>query len=240
MADAKVRLYVEHRLGAGQSIPLTPPQAHHPKQVMRLGEGDALLVFDGRSGEFRARVAQAGRSGGRLVCEARTAPLALPPDLWLAFAPIRKERTAYIVEKATEMGVRRILPVRTEFTSHRLPRPEKLRAHAIEAAEQCGGTFLPELAPEQPLAALLERLPADRHLMFCDEALAGQGRGLEGAPAGPWLILIGPVGGFSPAERARIAAMPRARAVSLGPRILRADTAAVAAMALWQTRLGDW
>ncbi len=240
MADAKVRLYVEHPLGQGQSVPLTRPQAHYLFNVMRLRQGDALLLFDGRRGEYLARVEETGKHGGTLMCERRSRPLSLPPDLWLIFAPIRKERTAFIVEKACEMGARRILPVRTEFTSHRAPRPEKLRAHAIEAAEQCGGTFVPEVAPEQPLAAALDQLPPERRLMFCDEALAGQGRALQGAEPGPWAILVGPVGGFSPAERARIATLPQAHAVSLGPRILRADTAAVAAMALWQAQLGDW
>ena len=239
-ASAKLRLYVEHPLTEGQPVPLTPAQAHYLFGVMRRGEGDAVALFNGRDGEWRAQVVDADRRGGRLQVGAQTRPLMLPPDLWLCFAPIKKARTDFIVEKAAEMGARRILPVRTELTNAERIRQDRLQAHAIEAAEQCGGTFVPEVAELQKLDHLLTRWPAERRLMVCDEAQAGAGRTLPQAAPGPWAILIGPEGGFSRPERARLAALPFAHVVSLGQRILRADTAAVAAMTLWQRALGDW
>jgi 16S rRNA (uracil1498-N3)-methyltransferase len=173
------------------------------------------------------------------VVGARTAPLRMPPDLWLVFAPIKKARTDFIVDKAAEMGAARIVPVQTDFTNSERVRRDRLQAHAVEAAEQCGGTFVPPVDDLRPLSRLLDDWPEDRRLMFCDEALAGPVSDLPAAP-GPWAILIGPEGGFSPAERARLVNHPAAYPVSLGPRILRADTAAVAALALWQASLGDW
>jgi 16S rRNA (uracil1498-N3)-methyltransferase len=207
---------------------------------MRLGTGDALLVFDGISGEYLARVADAGKRAGTLKLGTHTRPLQPPPDLWFLFAPIKKARTDFIVEKAAEMGAARICPVQTDFTNAERIRRDRLQAHAVEAAEQCGGTFVPEVADLERLSAVLEVWPEDRRLMFCDETRAGARLGLDGTEPGPWAILIGPEGGFSVEERDRLAAMPQARAVSLGPRILRADTAAVAALTLWQSQLGDW
>ncbi|TDK43776.1 16S rRNA (uracil(1498)-N(3))-methyltransferase [Antarcticimicrobium luteum] len=237
---AKVRLYVEHPLGAGQSVPLTREQAHYLFGVMRLGAGDAVALFNGRDGEWLAEVAEAGKRGGTLACAEQSKPLQMPPDLWLLFAPIKKARTDFIVEKAAEMGAAKIIPVQTDFTNSERIRQDRLQAHAIEAAEQCGGTYVPEVTDLQKLDRLLANWPEDRHLMFCDEAEAGATGGLTGAAPGPWAILIGPEGGFSEAERSRLTALPQARVVALGPRILRADTAAVAAMTLWQQALGDW
>ncbi|MFV0332538.1 MAG: 16S rRNA (uracil(1498)-N(3))-methyltransferase [Tropicimonas sp.] len=236
---AKLRLFVEQSLAPGQSVSLTREQAHYLFGVMRLAEGAEILVFDGQNGEFAARIAEAGKRGGRLDIGARTRPLQAPPDLWLLFAPIKKARTDFIVEKAAEMGAARILPVQTEFTNSERIRRERLQAHAVEAAEQCGGTFIPEVCDLERLDRLLADWPAERRLMFCDEALVGARAALSGPPA-PWAILIGPEGGFSGSERARLHAMEQAVAVSLGPRILRADTAVVAALALWQSLLGDW
>ncbi|SNS14917.1 16S rRNA (uracil(1498)-N(3))-methyltransferase [Tropicimonas sediminicola] len=236
---AKVRLYVEQSLRQGEGVSLTREQAHYLFGVMRLGVGDEVLLFDGRSGEFRAEVGEAGKRGGTLLCAEQTRPLQTPPDLWLMFAPIKKARTDFIVEKAAEMGAARICPVQTEFTNSERIRRDRLQAHAVEAAEQCGGTFVPEVAELARLDRVLADWPEERRLMFCDETLVGAGEALAGAP-GPWAILIGPEGGFSESERVRLRAMPQAVAVSLGPRILRADTAAVAAMTLWQSHLGDW
>ena len=237
---AKIRLFVDAPLGEGQSVPLTRAQAHYLFTVMRLSPGDHVALFNGRDGEWLAEVVDAGRKTGRLRCLGRSAPLLPPPDLWFLFAPIRKERTDFIVEKATEMGAARILPVSTDHTLARSLRRDRLQAHAVEAAEQCGGTYVPPVDDLQPLARVLDDWPADRRLMFCDEALAGARQGLAGQPPGPWAILIGPVGGFSDRERQRLRAMEQAVPVSLGPRILRADTAAVAALTLWQLTLGDW
>ncbi|MEY8840383.1 16S rRNA (uracil(1498)-N(3))-methyltransferase [Cribrihabitans sp. XS_ASV171] len=252
--NAKIRLFVDHPLGPGQSIALTRDQAHYLFGVMRLTEGAPVALFNGRDGEWLSHVAEAGKRGGVLECAERTRPLQMPPDLWLLFAPIKKARTDFIVEKAAEMGAARILPVQTEFTNSERIRQDRLQAHAVEAAEQCGGTYVPEVAELQKLSHLLDRWPADRRLMFCDEAQAEGSSALsglfaaadasedarEGGSSSPWAILIGPEGGFSEAERARLSAMPQAHVVSLGPRILRADTAAVAAMTLWQTAMGDW
>ena len=239
MSEAKVRLFVEQPLGEGQSVALTREQAHYLFSVMRLNEGDAVALFNGEDGEWRAEVADAGKRGGTLVCSGQTAPQGAPPDLWLLFAPIKKARTDFIVEKAVEMGAARICPVQTEFTNSERIRRDRLQAHAVEAAEQCGITYVPEVAELERLDRVFSGWPAGRRLMFCDEALAGQGGGLPDTP-GPWAILIGPEGGFSEAERARLASRDFAHAVALGPRILRADTAAVAALTLWQARLGDW
>ncbi|MCG7621926.1 16S rRNA (uracil(1498)-N(3))-methyltransferase [Epibacterium sp. Ofav1-8] len=242
--NAKVRLYVDHPLGAGQTVPLDRDQAHYLFGVMRLAVGARVALFNGRDGEWQAEVVEAGKRGGVLTCAEQSRPLQLPPDLWLIFAPIKKARTDFIVEKAAEMGAARILPVGTEFTNSERIRQDRLQAHAVEAAEQCGGTYVPEVTALQKLSALLDQWPAERQLMFCDEAKVGQQLFLDSAAgdaaAGPWAILIGPEGGFSDAERTRLHAMPQAHVVSLGPRILRADTAAVAAMTLWQHTLGDW
>ena len=241
MTAPRIRLHVEHPLGEGQTLSLSRAQAHYLFGVMRQGAGCAVAVFNGRDGEWQATVTEAGKRGGTLTCETRTAPQRDPPDLWLIFAPIKKARTDFIVEKAAEMGAARILPVQTDFTNSERIRQDRLQAHAVEAAEQCGGTYVPEVTGLHRLDRLLSDWPAERHLMFCDEALAGGSCALPRALGGaPWAILIGPEGGFSSPERARLAALPAAHPVALGPRILRADTAAVAALALWQHALGDW
>ena len=237
---AKIRLYVDHPLGQGQTVPLDRDQAHYLFGVMRLAVGAQVLLFNGYDGEWIAEIAEAGKRGGSLVVQSQTRPLQMPPDLWLLFAPIKKARTDFIVEKATEMGAARILPVQTDFTNSERIRQDRLQAHAVEAAEQCGGTYVPEVTVLQKLDRLLAEWPQDRHLMFCDEAEVGAGKTLSRAGHGPWAILIGPEGGFSGPERTRLAALPNSHIVSLGPRILRADTAAVAALTVWQTALGDW
>ncbi|MDT8857123.1 16S rRNA (uracil(1498)-N(3))-methyltransferase [Paracoccaceae bacterium Fryx2] len=241
MADAKIRLYVDQPLGSGQAVPLTPDQAHYLFAVMRLARGAPVLLFNGRDGEWRAAVAEAGKRGGVLVCEAQSRPLQMPPDLWLLFAPIRKARTDFIVEKAAELGAARIIPVQTRFTNADRIRQDRLQAHAVEAAEQCGGTFVPEVCDLTALDRLLADWPADRRILWCNEHLAGVREALpRGGEPGPWAILIGPEGGFSEGEQALLAGMPQVVQASLGPRILRADTAAVAALTLWQATLGDW
>ncbi|SDE24629.1 16S rRNA (uracil(1498)-N(3))-methyltransferase [Ruegeria marina] len=239
--SAKIRLYVDHPLAPGQPVAVSREQAHYLFGVMRLDAGAPVALFNGRDGEWCAHVTEAGKRGGTLVCETQTRPLQMPPDLWLLFAPIKKARTDFIVEKAAEMGAARILPVQTDFTNSERIRQDRLQAHAVEAAEQCGGTFVPEVADLQKLSRLLDTWPADRQLMFCDEAEAGSALRLAtGGRGKPWAILIGPEGGFSETERKRLHAMEQAHVVSLGPRILRADTAAVAALTLWQQALGDW
>ncbi|MDQ1848856.1 16S rRNA (uracil(1498)-N(3))-methyltransferase [Gemmobacter fulvus] len=241
MTDAKIRLYVDQPLGPGQSVPLTADQAHYLFAVMRLGKGAAVALFNGRDGEWRAEVIEAGKRGGILLCTAQMRPLQLPPDLWLLFAPIKKARTDFIVEKATEMGAARIQPVQTQHTNSERIRQDRLQAHAVEAAEQCGSTFVPAVAELISLDRLLTAWPAERRILWCNESLLGAREALlrEGT-RGPWAILVGPEGGFSEREKTRLAQMPQVTPVSLGPRILRADTAAVAALTLWQAVLGDW
>jgi len=241
LTDRRHPGYVEHPLGEGQSIALARDQAHYLFSVMRLAVGDLVAVFNGSDGEWEAEVASAGKRDGTLRCRVQSAAQRNPPDLWLLFAPIKKARTDFIVEKAAEMGAARILPVQTEFTNSERIRQDRLQAHAVEAAEQCGGTFVPEVADLQRLDRVLDSWPEGRQLMFCNEAEVGSALRLAAQEKGlPWAILIGPEGGFSERERARLTALPFAHVVSLGPRILRADTAAVAALTMWQQAQGDW
>lgn len=240
MAMAKIRLCVDHALGAGQSLPLTEAQAHYLFGVMREGVGARILVFNGRDGEWLAEVTEAGKRKGRLICIERTRAQSTPTGLWLLFAPVKKARTDFIVEKAVELGVSRLVPVSTEFTNSERLRRDKAEAHMREAAEQCGALCLPEVDEVTPLSRLLAGWDPARRILWADEARAGAGVTIAGLGPGPWSILIGPEGGFSDEERARLAALPFVVPVSLGPRILRAETAAVAAITLWQAHLGDW
>ena len=237
---ARVRLHLDQPLAPGQPLTLDRDQANYLFAVMRLAVGDGVLVFNGRDGEWLARVTEAGKRGGALVADHQTRPLQPPPDLWLVFAPLKKARTDYAVEKAVELGVSRILPVQTDFTNADRIRQDRLQAHAVEAAEQCGATFVPLVEDLRPLPRLLADWPSGRRLMWCDETALGAASSLAGLPRGPWAVLIGPEGGFSPAEQARLRALPFVHPVSLGPRILRAETAAVASLVLWQAALGDW
>ena len=240
----KVRLYLEQPLAQGQQVELSQEHTHYLGTVLRLKTGQDVAVFNGSQGEWRARIVDLGKKRAALAVMDQTQPQRDPPDLWLLFAPIKKARTDFIVEKAVELGVRCLQPVQTQFTNSERIRRDRLQAHAVEAAEQCGGTFLPQVAELVPLGRLLDAWPADRTLWWADEGLAVQAKPLALDEPAPGIaksaILIGPEGGFSNQERARIGALPFARAMRLGPRILRADTAAVSAITLWQTRYGDW
>lgn len=238
----KVRLFVQADLAGGATVAPERAQAHYLFSVMRLTVGDAVALFNGRDGEWRAEVTDANRKGGALICRERLRAQETPPDLWLVFAPLKKQRTDFVAEKAAEMGCARLVPVFTEFTNAERVNAERLRAHGVEAAEQCGFLTVPEVAEPQKLSALLDGWDATRRLLFCDEArdAAPAAQALAEARPGPWAVLIGPEGGFSEAERARLRSAPFTAPVSLGPRVLRADTAAVAAMTLWQAALGDW
>lgn len=241
MDRAKIRLYVEQPLGPAQTVRLGRDQAHYLFGVMRQAVGAQVALFNGTDGEWLAEVAEAGKKAGTLCCTRQTCAQRLPPDLWLMFAPIKKARTDFIVEKAAELGAARICPVQTDFTNSERIRRDRLQAHAIEAAEQCGGTYVPPVDDLAKLPALLDSWTPERRILFCDEGLAEAGpTPLSDVAPGPWAILIGPEGGFSQAERDRLADLPHAHAMRLGPRILRADTAAVAALTLWQRALGDW
>ncbi len=238
----KIRLHVEGALGAGQEVLLPRDQTHYLAHVLRRRPGSRVGLFNGRDGEWRAEMVEIGRAGARLRILERIAPQGAPPDLWLLFAPVKKTRTDFIVEKAVELGAARVLPVRTRFTNTERLKSERLRARAVEAAEQCGASWVPEIAELAPLGALLAAWPAERQIFLADERLAGSGAPVfpPEATAGPAAVLVGPEGGFSDEERARLHALPAVRPLNLGPRILRAETAAVAALALWQARFGDW
>lgn len=237
----KIRLYCAAKLGQGQSVSLSRDQAHYLFNVMRKSVGDVISVFNGTDGEWAAEVVEAGKRKGVLVCQLQTQPQQNPPDLWLLFAPIKKARTDFIVEKATELGVARILPVQTDHTNSDRIRQDRLQAHAVEAAEQCGGTFIPPVESLQKLMPLLENWPADRSLIHCDESMAAEnGSAFSGNSLEKVAILIGPEGGFSSRELGLVNRMDSVIKARLGPRILRADTAAVAAISLWQNEYGDW
>lgn len=237
---AKIRLFIDHPLAEGQGIALNADQAHYLSSVMRQGPGDEILVFNGRDGEWLVRIERLAKRNGDLTPLRQSAPQLDPPDLWLVFAPIKKARTDFIVEKAAEMGAARILPVQTDHTNSERIRQDRLQAHAVEAAEQCGGTFVPEVAELTPLSRLLDGWDATRRILWADEALAGPAQVLSGLQPGAWAILIGPEGGWSESERRRLSGMDCVTRIALGPRILRADTAAVASLTLWQAALGDW
>jgi 16S rRNA (uracil1498-N3)-methyltransferase len=230
------RLFVDAPLSEGLALALEGPQAHYLAVVMRLGPGDRVKLFDDRTGEWLAELNEAGRKRVSLNVGARLREREEVPDLWLLFAPIKRGRIDWLVEKATELGVARLVPIVTRRTIVDRLNLDRLRAHAIEAAEHCERTALPELAEPRKLDAILRDWPEGRILYFADEA---GGERLAPLP-GPAAILTGPEGGFTEEERATIRALPFARPVSLGPRILRADTAALAAISLWMAAAGDW
>jgi 16S rRNA (uracil1498-N3)-methyltransferase len=232
------RLFVETPLTAAVRVELAAPQANYLGNVMRLKEGDRLLVFDGASGEWLAEVAEAARKRMTLAVIEPTRPQEDVPDLWLAFAPVKKGRVDWLVEKAVELGVARLLPVVTQRTIVDKLNLERMRAHIIEAAEQCGRTALAEIENPIKLEALLKSRNQARTLYFADET-GGEPAATAFEP-GPALILTGPEGGFTPDEAALVRAAPNSTAISLGPRILRAETAALAAVAAWMAAAGDW
>jgi 16S rRNA (uracil1498-N3)-methyltransferase len=237
-----IRLFISHDLGPGAELALDHGQSHYLASVMRQGVGDEVALFNGRDGEWRAAITVVTKRAVGLRAEALTRPQAVGPDLDLIIALVKRSRLETIVEKAAELGARRVRPVVTERTNADRARVERLCAIATEAAEQTGRLDVPQIAEPQKLAALLKAWDPDRRLLFCDEA--GDAKpvldALKGQPAGPWAILIGPEGGFSPKERETLRALPYATPASLGPRILRADTAAISALTLWQAAIGDW
>ncbi|MDB5418325.1 MAG: hypothetical protein JWP50_1744 [Phenylobacterium sp.] len=237
-----IRLFIRNDLAAGADVALDEAQSRYLAAVMRLAVGDELLAFNGRDGEWRATVASLGKRAVTLQAQARTRPQARGPDLDLVVALVKRGRLETIVEKAAELGAARVRLVVTERTNADHTRVDRLQAIATEAAEQTGRLDVPEVLQPLKLERLIADWPAGRRLLFCDEA--GDAKpaleALQGQPAGPWGVLIGPEGGFSAAERARLRALPYAVAATLGPRILRADTAAISALTLWQAALGDW
>jgi 16S rRNA (uracil1498-N3)-methyltransferase len=236
------RLFLEAPLAAGERVACTPEQANYLLNVLRLGRNDEVLVFNGRDGEWRARLADVGKRRCALECVQLTRAQTKAPDLHYLFAPLKHARLDYMVQKATEMGASRLQPVLTRHTIAARVNGERMRANVIEAAEQCGILNVPEVAAPERLETLLHNWDERRALVFCDEAaeianpLAALGR-LEGRPIA---VLVGPEGGFEASEQSALRAKPFAVPISLGPRIMRADTAAVAALALINAATGDW
>lgn len=232
------RLYVPEPLAAAAILVLDGAPANYLANVMRLGPGDQVKLFDDHTGEWLAEIAEAGKRRVTLRTIQHLRPREPVPDLWLLFAPLKRGRIDMLVEKATELGVAKLVPVVTARSVVDRIKHDRLFAHMVEAAEQCERTALPELAGAVKLDALLAAWPAERKLLFADET--GGGPLLAVAAPGPAAILIGPEGGFTDAERLAIRANPAAQPISLGPRILRAETAAIAATALWMAAAGDW
>ncbi|PHS29108.1 MAG: 16S rRNA (uracil(1498)-N(3))-methyltransferase [Robiginitomaculum sp.] len=249
------RLFIDQPLAEDQEIKLDREASHYVVNVMRRRVGDPLRLFDGQSGEWLARLTQVGRKAVQVRTETQSRAFAMVPDLTLLFAPVKKSRSEFIVEKATELGVRTLQSVQTRRTIAKPLRDERLALIVREAAEQTERLDLPKILASAPLKEVLQNWDAERVLIFCDEAGedADQPWGGEHGRALPMLeslqrdppgqkaaILIGPEGGFTPEERASLRACAFVRPVTLGPRILRADTAAVAALSLWQAVGGDW
>ncbi len=233
------RLFVAPPLTAGLRV-IDGAQAHYLGSVMRLKPGDPVKLFDGASGEWLAIARDVGRKTLTVELTEQLRPTETVPDLWLCAAPLKKGRIDWVAEKACELGVARLVPVLTARTIVDRLNGERLHAHMIEAAEQCGRTAVPELAEPVKLAALLRNWPVERALFFADETGGMPAAAAMAARPGPAAILIGPEGGFTPEERDAIRGLPQAIGIGLGPRILRADTAAAAAVTLWMASAGGW
>lgn len=242
MRANSIRLFVDHTPDAGGEIACTRGQANYLMNVMRLQSGAELLIFDGRTGEWRAELVVQGRARCALQPLQRVREQAAGPDVEYLFAPLKRARLDYMVQKATELGVAALQPVLTQHTAVARVNSERMRANVIEAAEQCGVLRIPDVRAPAPLDALLRDWDAERPIIYCDEdaPIASPLEALQRTEPGPLAVLIGPEGGFDEAERNRLRSLPFVTPVSLGPRVMRADTAAVAALALVNAVLGDW
>ena len=240
------RLYVTSPLATDGLLTLSPEQSHYLVNVMRAAIGDAVALFNGRDGEWTATIADVKKKAVALIITTQTMEQKPEPDLTLVFAPIKKARIDFMAQKATELGIRHMQPIITHRTNVERVKTERLHANAIEAAEQCERLTIPTVSEPIKLDKLLNNWPTDRMIMFCDEDLTGKSAFTaltelsETQKKQPWAIVIGPEGGFDDRERVAIKALPNTVVVSLGPRVLRADTAAMAAISLWQSALGDW
>jgi 16S rRNA (uracil1498-N3)-methyltransferase len=243
-AGRTARLFVDADLCAGREVRLADERVHYLRDVLRLAPGAAVDLFNGQDGEWRAALAAVGKKQATLTVDRQLRPQAAGPDLWLVFAPIKRARIDSVVEKATELGVSALLPVVTQHVAVERVNTKRLRAIAVEAAEQCERLSVPEVREPVTLGKLSAAWPAERRLLLCAEA--GEARPIAEAlqsyvneDAAPWAILIGPEGGFARSELDALVKLPFVMPVGLGPRILRADTAALAALACWQAILGD-
>jgi 16S rRNA (uracil1498-N3)-methyltransferase len=243
--EARVRLYVSAELDAGAVVGLTSEQAHYLQHVLRRKAGDALLLFNGRDGEWTARIEGMGRGWCSVEVEGLRRAQGLVPDLWLVFAPIKRARLDFLAEKATELGVAALWPMFTRRTVVARVNVERLRANAVEAAEQCERLSVPDVFQPADFDDVLARWPGERRILVLDEtgeappvAAALDAYGAE--PALPWAVMVGPEGGFERSELDALRQLSFVTPAALGPRVLRADTAAIAALACWQALLGDW
>lgn len=234
------RLFVPGPLAEGAPLTITGQQAHYLGKVMRVGEGDAVILCDDMTGEWVARVSAISKRDLALTAETRLRPREDVPDFMLCAALLKKPHFDMVLEKASELGVRCVQPVVTRRCVADKLNPERAMTIVTEAAEQCARTALPELAEPIKLEALLRDWPQDRTLFFADETGGAPAASAFAAHSGPAALLVGPEGGFDDTERAAIRALPQARAISLGPRILRGETAVIAAAALWMAIAGDW
>ena len=242
----RIRLFVRQDLNHGVAIELPDDQVHYLFHVMRQKAGDSVLLFNGQDGEWAATIETITKRSATLRATSQTRLQDKTPDVWLLFAPIKSARLDYVVQKATELGVAKIWPVLTKRTNARRIKHSRLVANAIEAAEQCNCLNVPEIVPLGDLADVLRNWPEPRLLAFCDESLTAPPAldvfraEFTGKTGAPWAILIGPEGGFDFEEQDLLRRLPFVRGVNLGPRIMRADTAAVAVLSIWQAILGDW
>lgn len=242
MGKSSNRLFVDDDLEAGRSVVVSAAQANYLLNVLRLGKGDEILLFDGKSGEWRGQIAETGKRRCRVEVQTCIRPQSEGPDLHYLFAPVKRARLDFMIQKATELGAAAIRPVMTRHTVAARVKHERMRANAIEAAEQCGVLRVPDILEPVKLEKLLAGWPDARTLVYCDEEapIASPLDALSACPRGPVAVLIGPEGGFHDEERALLRAQSFVVPVSLGPRIMRADTAAIAVLALVNAVLGDW
>jgi len=243
------RLYVDSPLVSGGVIILSDSQHHYLRNVMRLSSNANMLVFNGQDGEWKVELTHCDKKTSQALVLEQTRTQPYQPDIWLCYAPIKNSHSEYMIEKSTELGVSRFQPILTQHTIVNRIKPEKIRAHSIDAAQQCGRLSLPEIGPLLPsLDKALQDWPESRRILLCDET--GQGTPIAQALSSytaqhqdssePWAIFIGPEGGFSHSELALLYKLPYVTSVSMGPRVMRADTAAIAALTCWQSHLGDW
>lgn len=239
----RTRLFIEGDLAGGAVVECGREQAHYLVHVLRLAPGDPVALFNGRDGEWLARIDKVGKKSAILAVNSQLRPQAPEPDLWLVFAPVKRAPLDFLVSKATELGVSALMPAITRRTVVERVKRERMTANAIEAAEQCERLTVPRIEDARSLSQILDSWPAERRILLCAEAGEAMPindflRGVD--PGGPWAALTGPEGGFEQTELDLLNKFPNVNAVGLGPRILRADTAALAALACWQAVLGDW
>ena len=240
--NISIRLFCEVTLTVGETINLETEQSHYLKNVMRCKINEKILVFDNNTGEYIAEITNIHKRSIDIEILEKTKPRYVPGDVWLIFCPLKKTRTDFLIEKSTELGLRKFLPTLSDKTQTKILSLNRFRKNIVEAVEQCGGTFIPEILPISSLSRVIEELPEDRILIFCDESLESRNINdcllLERPEKAA--ILVGPEGGFSDSERKLLITKKNILPVSLGNRILRAETAAVAALTMWHGMVGDW